>query len=255
MKNPLQKIAPLCILGFDGTTVPSYLKKLITENQLAGVILFKRNIESKEQVKALNEEFQSLNPQIPLLISVDHEGGRVFRLPPPFTQIGTARSITEACLKEPNTAFETGALMGRELNEVGFNLNYAPVLDVDSNPANPIIGDRSYGCDPQTVSKIALELVRGLRSQGIIPCGKHFPGHGDTALDSHLALPYVEQDLDRLESIELPPFQAAVDANIEMLMTAHVMYPVLDDQNPATLSYQIITQLLRQKMGYDGVVI
>ncbi|MFO1518518.1 MAG: beta-N-acetylhexosaminidase [bacterium] len=250
MTSTRKEIASLCVFGFEGTTVPPTLRRLIEKEGLAGVILFKRNIESKEQVAELNRELQSLSPDGKLLISVDHEGGRVFRLPPPFTQIPAARRIGEE-----EKGFETGVLMGQELKEVGFNLNYAPVLDVDSNPANPIIGDRAYGSDPETVARIALEVVRGLRSEGIFPCGKHFPGHGDTFRDSHLELPFVDQPLSRLEAIELKPFQAAIQDGIEMLMTAHVVYPALDPDFPATLSKKIITELLRDKMGYEGVVI
>jgi beta-N-acetylhexosaminidase len=145
--------------------------------------------------------------------------------------------------------------MGRELGEVGFNLNYAPVLDVDTNPVNPIIGDRSFSSDPVLVSKMALDLVRGLRSRAIIPCGKHFPGHGDTSRDSHLELPIVDQPQSRLNQVELRPFQAAVKDEIEMIMTAHVLYPQIDPEFPATLSKKIIQGILREEMGFEGVVI
>lgn len=255
-------LGSLCIFGFDGLSVPVLLKKMIEDWDLGGVILFKRNIESKEQVKDLIKEIKSCSKQ-KIFISVDHEGGRVFRLPPPFTQIPSAREIATSpflplLTKEGGggrSVFNWGALMGQELREVGFNLNYAPVLDVDSNPDNPIIGDRSFGNTPQNVIQHALELAKGLRSQGIIPCGKHFPGHGDTNKDSHLELPVVDQTLQRLEEVELAPFRAAVKNEIEMLMTAHVMYPALDSLLPATLSPEILTKLLREKMGYEGVVI
>lgn len=243
-------LGSICIFGFDGTSTPDLIKKMIQEWNLGGVIFFKRNIESKEQVKELIREVKSYSSQIPLFVSVDHEGGRVFRLPPPFTQIPPARQVAQE-----NNTFEVGKLMGRELREVGFNLNYAPVLDVDSNPANPIIGDRSFGSDPQSVIQHALELARGLRSEGIIPCGKHFPGHGDTAKDSHLELPVVDRSLQSLEQIELPPFQSAIQDHIEMLMSAHVLYPALDSDWPATLSPKILTGLLREKMGYEGLII
>jgi len=243
-------LGQICIFGFEGTSLPPLMKTLIQEWNLGGVILFKRNIESKEQVKELIKEVKSLRVEAPLFVSVDHEGGRVFRLPPPFTQIPPARELAQR-----GSAYETGVLMGQELREAGFNLNYAPILDVDSNPQNPIIGDRSFGDKPETVIQHALELARGLRGQGIIPCGKHFPGHGDTAQDSHLELPVVDRPLQSLEQVELPPFQAAVASGLEMLMTAHVVYPALDPERPATLSPAILTDLLRRKMAYEGLII
>lgn len=245
-------IGQLCIFGFDGTSVPAYIRQLISEESLAGVILFKRNIESKEQLTELIRELKSIKKDRPLFVSVDHEGGRVFRLPPPFTKIPTAREIAAG---EESLPFEIGSLMGRELREVGFNLNYAPVLDVDTNSYNPIIGDRSFSSDPEIVAMKALELVRGIRSEKILPCGKHFPGHGDTSKDSHLELPIVDHSLSRLEKIELVPFIAAIQDSIEMLMTAHVLYPQLDPDFPATLSKKIITGLLREKLNYSGVII
>ncbi len=267
MSENKKNIGQLCILGFEGVTLPPLMEQIIRDWSLGGVILFKRNIESKEQVKELIKEVKACSKQ-KIFVSVDHEGGRVFRLPPPFTQIPTAREISNppnpplskggegGILIQPiHSAFEWGKLMGRELREVGFNLNYAPVLDVDSNPANPIIGDRSFGNQPEAVMQHALELASGLRSEGVIPCGKHFPGHGDTAKDSHLELPVVERSLESLEQIEFPPFEAAIQNNIEMLMTAHVMYPALDASLPATLSPKILTGLLRQKMGYEGLII
>lgn len=245
-----QLIGQLSILGFDGLSVPSYIRDLILEESLAGVILFKRNIESKEQLIELIRELKSIKKNYPLFISVDHEGGRVFRLPPPFTQIPTAREIG---LK--NSAYEVGALMGEELSEVGFNLNYAPVLDVDTNANNPIIGDRAFSSDPEIVSKVALDLIRGLRAKNILPCGKHFPGHGETSKDSHLELPVVDLPLSRLEEVELIPFHAAIENQIEMIMTAHVLYPQIDPEYPATLSKKILTGLLRENLGYSGVII
>jgi len=243
-------VGSLCVFGFEGKEVTPWIRELIQDWELGGVILFKRNIESKEQVAKLNRELKDLAKNLSLLVSVDHEGGRVFRLPPPFTTIPPARQVALE-----GKAYETGLLMGRELREAGFNLNFAPVLDVDTNPKNPIIGDRSFGPDPEEVSLCAIDLVRGLREEEVIPCGKHFPGHGDTSLDSHLELPVVDHPLARLEEVELVPFRAAVRDGIEMLMTAHVLYPRIDSEFPATLSGKILTGLLRESMAYDGVVI
>jgi beta-N-acetylhexosaminidase len=145
--------------------------------------------------------------------------------------------------------------MGHELAAAGFNLNFAPVLDVDSNPANPIIGDRAFARTPGMVGRLALAFARGLEDAGILPCGKHFPGHGDTALDSHLALPEVNRTRAELNRVELLPFRRAIAAKLPMLMSAHVRYPALDPELPATLSPRILTKLLRHELGFRGVVV
>src|SRR4029434_7993123 len=250
MENLKTLVGSLCIFGFEGQEITPWIRELIEDWNLGGVILFKRNVASREQVTQLSGELKCLAKKSSLLGSVDHEGGRVFRLPPPFTPIPPARRLAEE-----GKAYETGRLMGRELKEAGFNLNFAPVLDVDSNPQNPIIGDRSFSADPEQVSQCALELIRGLREEGVLPCGKHFPGHGDTSLDSHLALPIVDHPLSRLERVGFSPFRAAIEDGIEMIMTAHVLYPQIDPEFPATLSRKILTGLLREEMDYDGVVI
>jgi len=255
MEDSQKLLASLCIFGFEGTSPSPWIRECISKHELGGVILFKRNIESKEQVRELLDELKSLSKDLPLFLSVDHEGGRVFRLPPPFTQITTARSIAAKTQENPNYPFEIGALMGKELREVGFNLNYAPVLDVDTNSNNPIIGDRAFSNDPKVVADCAIALMKGLRSEQVLPCGKHFPGHGDTSKDSHLELPIVEQEAERLKKIEFYPFQKAIQAQVEMLMTAHVLYPALDPKFPATLSRKIIGDLLRKELDYSGVVI
>jgi len=253
--DDLQFLAPLCIFGFEGTSPTPWIRECISKHQLGGIILFKRNIESKDQVRELLSELKSLSSGVPLFLSVDHEGGRVFRLPPPFTQITTAREIAAKTQENSNYPHEIGALMGRELREVGFNLNYAPVLDVDTNVNNPIIGDRAFSNNPEIVAQCAVALMEGLRSEKVLPCGKHFPGHGDTSKDSHLELPVVEQSLERLKAIEFYPFRKAIEAQVEMLMTAHVSYPALDEEFPATLSSKILGKILRQELNYQGVVI
>jgi beta-N-acetylhexosaminidase len=144
--------------------------------------------------------------------------------------------------------------MGKELRAVGFNMNFAPVMDVDSNPDNPVIGDRAFGRDPRTVMTHGVAFIRGLQAAGVLACAKHFPGHGDTDLDSHLALPTVSHSADRLARIEIPPFRAASGAGVAALMSAHVVYPALEDNVPATLSRAILTSLLRTEIGFEGVV-
>jgi len=217
----------------------------------SGVILFRRNFECVEQLRELTRELHGL-PSAPL-ISIDHEGGKVMRLGAPFTQFPPARRI--AATGEPEMAYAVGRAMAAELALVGIDLSFAPVLDVSSNPQNPVIGERAFGSDTAGAIAYALPFMRGLQDGGIIPCGKHFPGHGDTDRDSHLELPIVRRPRSELDAIELAPFRAAIDAGIPALMTAHVVYPTLDERNPATLSRRILDDLLRRELGFTGVIV
>lgn len=249
-------VGPLLVVGFEGTQVTESLQNFLEQWDLGGVILFKRNIESLEHVAALNRKIFALARATPI-ISVDHEGGRVFRLPEPFTAFPPMRKVGRRREQDGDTAKAeaVGRVFGTELRAAGFNLDYAPVLDVDSRPGNPIIGDRAFSSDPEEVARLGLAFLRGLQAQGVLGCGKHFPGHGDTSEDSHLTLPQVKKSLEELQSLEMIPFQKAVEAGIPMLMTAHVEYPALDSLWPATLSEKILTEELRGKMGFRGLVI
>ena len=217
---------------------------------MGGVILFRRNVGTPSAIARLSAELHAL-PSQPL-VAIDHEGGRVMRLGEPFTQFPAAATVGRTRI--PELAYRVGRAMAQELADVGIDLNFAPVLDVHSNPANPIIGDRAFGADPALVSEMGIALMRGLLDGGVIPCGKHFPGHGDTAQDSHLELPVVNRSVETLELVELAPFRAAIAACVPMLMTAHVLYPAFDADNPATLSRKILTDLLRTNLGFNGVV-
>jgi beta-N-acetylhexosaminidase len=192
----------------------------------------------------------------PLLTCVDHEGGRVQRvrapatLWPPMMQLDGLDASDAASLAE-----QVGRAIGDELAALGFDVDFAPVLDVHTNPDNPIIGDRAFGSLPGPVADRALAFARGLEAAGVLPCGKHFPGHGDTSTDSHLELPRLEHDLDRLRAVELEPFRRAAAAGLPMIMTAHVVFAALEDGVPATLSRRVITDLLRGELGYRGVVV
>jgi beta-N-acetylhexosaminidase len=190
--------------------------------------------------------------ELPPFIAIDQEGGRVHRLPPPFTHFPAAARIGEK--NDPNLAYSAGRATAAELALAGINLNFAPVLDVNSNPDNPVIGDRAFGADPAAVTANAAPWMQGLRDGGVIPCGKHFPGHGAADKDSHFDLPVVAKSIRELKTTELPPFIQVCGNNIDALMTAHVLYPALDPQWPATLSGKIVTGLLRQQLGYGGVV-
>jgi beta-N-acetylhexosaminidase len=239
------------ILGIPGPHVDDDTRKLVRELRPAGFCLFARNVEEPAQVRELNRELASLgDPEFPALLTVDQEGGRVQRVRAPATvwpamrAVGRAGDLTESIARA----------MALELRALGFNLDFAPVCDVDSNPKNPVIGDRSFGSDPAAVSRHVAAFVRGLQGEGIIACAKHFPGHGDTAQDSHLHLPKIERDEPELRRTELPPFRAAIEAGVGTVMSAHVIFAAWDEELPATLSPRILPRLLRKELGFDGVV-
>ncbi len=226
-------------------------RRILEQLHVGGVILFRHNVGTPGEIAALTAGLHAL-PSRPL-VAIDHEGGRVLRLREPFTQFPPAAAIGRT--GDANIAYRVGRAMGEELASVGIDLNFAPVLDVHSNPANPVIGDRAFGSDRALVSEMGVAMMRGLRDGGVIPCGKHFPGHGDTEKDSHLELPVVRRSREELERTELAPFRTAIQAGIPMLMTAHVLYPALDAEHPATLSPKILTDLLRTEMHFDGAVV
>jgi len=248
-----EKIGQLFMVGFMGTAVTPDLASFIKEYKPGGVILFSRNLESVEQIVELTNELQRASSKWPLLISIDQEGGRVSRLPKGFTIFPPCELIGRCNSTE--LAYAAAATIAKELKAVGINMNMAPVLDVNSNPDNPVIGDRAFSSVPEEVGEMALVTAAGLQDNKVVACGKHFPGHGDTNADSHKELPVVEVSRERLEAIEFPPFRRAAAAGVATLMTAHVLYKGLDDQLPATLSPAIITHLLREEMRYEGVVL
>lgn len=243
------------IIGFDGTWPEQEFLQWIRDESIGGVILFARNIESRQQLVELIRCLRDARPD-PFFVSVDHEGGRVFRLPEPFTAIPPARVFGRYYERSRDIAEieEIAALIAAELLAVGFNLNFAPVLDVDSRQDNPIIGDRAFHQDPEIVASVGLAMIRGFGSRGLIPCGKHFPGHGDTTDDSHKTLPVVNAGRAILEGREWVPFRHAIRVGIPSLMTAHVLYPELDAEHCATLSPFINQQLLRDELGFRGVL-
>ncbi|MDP2342113.1 MAG: beta-N-acetylhexosaminidase [Deltaproteobacteria bacterium] len=250
-------LGQLFVVGFDGSDVPHSAQDLIVDGGVGGVILFKRNIEGGEQVTALNTRLFELGQKAgtPLIVSVDQEGGRVARLRGIATDVPAMRVVGKAAESDPELPYRLGAMMARELVALGFHWDFAPVVDVDTNPLNPVIGERSFSRDAAGVGAIAARFIAGMQGQGIAACAKHFPGHGDTDVDSHLALPRLPHSLQRLREVELVPFVQAAKAGVASVMTAHVMFPALDADEPATLSAVILEQLLRQEIGYDGVVV
>jgi beta-N-acetylhexosaminidase len=241
------------IVGFTGHSAPDDLRRLVTEFDLAGVILFARNIVEPAQVAELNKEVAALAREWPFWISVDQEGGRVARLKAPFTVWPPMATIGRS--GDEALAERFARALAAELLAVGFNLDYTPVLDVHTNPANPVIGDRAFASDANEVARFGAAIIRGLQDSGVAACGKHFPGHGDTSVDSHEGLPIVEHDMRRLEAIELVPFRRAVTEQVAAIMTAHVMVPAADRSHVASFSPAIVTTLLKQTLGYQGVVI
>ena len=247
-----RRIGQLVVAGFPGVTLPAELRAIARDFDLGGVILFARNVEAPLQVAELAHDVKRLSA-VPPWVSVDQEGGRVQRLRAPFTEWPPAASLGRC--GDAGLAERFGRALGRELRTVGITLNYAPVLDVHTNAANPVIGDRALSEDPADVARLGAVLVGALQAEGVAACGKHFPGHGDTSCDSHLELPVVEHEADRLGEVELRPFRVAIEVGAAAIMTAHVRYPALDEEAPATLSRAVVTDLLRNELGYDGLVV
>jgi len=254
---PLQhQIGQRMMVGFDGPELSEDVIRLIREYKIGNIILFSWNITSKGQMMDLCRQIQELvlkETGLPAFIAIDQEGGAVSRLPSDATRIPGAMAL--AATGDPDCALEAGRITGRELRTLGANFNLAPVLDVNSNDDNPVIGVRSYGSEPETVVRFALAMMRGLKEGGVLSCGKHFPGHGDTSVDSHLALPTVDKSLEELRRTELVPFQAAIDAGIPAIMSSHILFPQLDPDVPATMSRRILTDLLKGEMGFSGLVL
>ena len=245
------------MVGFDGHAASSDVKRLVRDYGAAGVILFKRNVDRPEQVAELVRELQGIARDAgqawPLLVAVDQEGGRVARLGAPWTEWPPLRAVGRVASEEH--ARRMGEALAAELKACGIGCDFAPVVDVDTNPKNPVIGDRSFGDDPELVGRLGAAMIRGLQGGGVVACAKHFPGHGDTDVDSHLGLPVVDHSRSRLEAVELRPFRAAIEADVATIMTAHVLVRELDDLQPATLSPRVVGELLRKEMRFRGVIV
>ncbi|MCY7968232.1 glycoside hydrolase family 3 protein [Bacillus haynesii] len=237
---------------------------IIQKYRLGGVILFAENVTGTEQTVRLTDGLQKASPDIPLFITIDQEGGIVTRLESGTNLPG---NMAVGASSSSKNAFRSGKIIGKELVSLGINVNFSPVLDVNNNPDNPVIGVRSFSSKPELTSKLGIQMMKGLQDEQMIATAKHFPGHGDTAVDSHYGLPLVPHNEKRLRSVELAPFQKAIDAGIDMIMTAHVQFPAFDDTTykskkdgedimvPATLSKKVMTDLLRKDLGFKGVVV
>jgi beta-N-acetylhexosaminidase len=247
-----RQIGQLLIAGFDGTQAPVELKALAREFGLGGVILFARNITEPEEVAELCFEASRLVPELPTWVSVDQEGGRVARLKAPFTEWPPMATLGRS--GDVSLAERFARALAAELKAIGISLDFAPVIDINTNPRNPVIGDRALAGKADEVGRLGAAIIRGLQGEGVAACGKHFPGHGDTSTDSHHELPIVEHPPERLREVEFVPFRAAIAAGVATIMTAHVLIPALDEERPATLSRRVVTDLLRGELGFGGVI-
>ncbi|MFD0671975.1 beta-N-acetylhexosaminidase [Cohnella sp. GCM10027633] len=250
-----EKIGQMITIGIDGTTLDETASSLIKDRHIGGVIFYKENIDGlSASVKLINAlKAANADNDAPLLLGVDQEGGKVSRLPEDFEKIPDNASVGKS--GNADLAQEMGGLLAAEVRTMGFNVNFAPVLDVNSNPNNPVIGVRSFGADAELVAEMGVAEMRGMQDGGVITAVKHFPGHGDTSVDSHLTLPVVRKTLDQLRQMEWVPFKAAIDEGADMVMVAHILFPRIDNDAPASFSKVIIGDQLRGTLGFDGVVI
>ncbi|MEP7137923.1 MAG: beta-N-acetylhexosaminidase [Chloroflexota bacterium] len=255
-----QKIGQVMVIGFDGMAVDAELRRMISEYHIGGVILFARNVQAPQQIAALTNELQkiALESGSPgLFVAIDQEGGRVARLTEDkgFTEFPSAMALTAT--GDSQNAYHVAVAMATEMRAVGINVDFAPDLDINNNPANPVIGIRSFSSDPAKVSEYGLAFAGGLQKNGLLAFGKHFPGHGDTGTDSHIDLPLIPHDRARLDQVELVPFKAAIAADFAGIMSAHVTFPAIDSTPglAATLSRPVLTGLLREELGYHGLIV
>jgi beta-N-acetylhexosaminidase len=239
------------MLGFDGDSVSPELAGYLRDG-LAGVVLYKRNFSSVERLSELTAEIRRAAGR-PVLIGIDQEGGTRFAQDAPFTQWPSAAELGR--VGDPDLVEQVARAMAVELRAVGCNLNFAPMLDLNVNPESPVTKDRSFGAYPTHVARMGVAFHKGLHKGGVLSCAKHFPGHGDATVDPHHDLPVFPGTMERLESTELVPFAAAVQAGVPLIMTAHVLLPQIDADSPASLSRLLLDGVLRRKMGFNGVIL
>ncbi|MFB4322260.1 glycoside hydrolase family 3 N-terminal domain-containing protein [Priestia sp. BR_2] len=253
-----QKVGQMFICGFNALTPNEHANILIEQFQVGGICYFRRNVKTLPQLAELSESLQQLasgSQPFPLLISIDQEGGMVARIDhegisriPGNMALGAAGSAEDA--------YRVAQIGARELRSLGVNMNFAPCLDVNNNPRNPVIGVRSFGEDPHAVAELGTAAIKGYQEEGVSATAKHFPGHGDTSVDSHLGRASVPHDLERLRSVELFPFAQAIKDGVDAIMTAHVSFPAIEPSDlPATLSHAVLTGLLREEMGFEGLIV
>ncbi|MCK9444191.1 MAG: beta-N-acetylhexosaminidase [Tissierellaceae bacterium] len=250
-----EKIGQLIMTGFEGTSLGEDLIQYIKEYNVGGVIFFSRNIEDTSQTIELINQIKIVNQSnsIPLLFSIDEEGGRVSRFPKSIVGLPSAKTIGDK--NDDKISYDFGKVLGNRLKPFGFNMVYGPVLDINSNPKNPVIGDRAFGSNPLLVSNVGVQVIDGIKSTNIISVVKHFPGHGDTEMDSHIDLPSLDKSFEELLEFELIPFAKAIENSVDAIMVAHILYPKIDLKFPATMSSIIINDILRDTLKFDGLVL
>jgi beta-N-acetylhexosaminidase len=243
--------------SFVGTTVPQAIRDGVRQGDIVAICLFKHNnVESPAQLRDLTLSLWQAAAEgglPPPLIGIDQEGGQLIAISPGATELPGNMAL--GATRDPALARQAGRILGRELLAMGINLNFAPAMDVNINPENPVIGVRSFGDNPALVAEMGVAVIQGMQAEGVIATAKHFPGHGDTQLDSHDTAPVISHSLDRVEAVELAPFRAAIEAGVGAVMSAHIRFDALDDKQPATLSRAILTGLLREQMGFNGLII
>lgn len=249
-----EKIGQLLIVGIEGENFTDKELYQLHANKVGGFIFFSRNIREEEQfLSLLNQLKLENNNNIPLFLAIDEEGGAVSRLSTLYGDLPEPQLLGD--INDGEISYEYGTILGMRLNELGLNLNFAPVLDINSNPSNPVIGNRAFGTTASIVGDNGIEIMKGIQSQKVIPAVKHFPGHGDTSVDSHLNLPIVNKTKEELMELELKPFIKAIDNDVDMVMIAHILYSELDSETPSTMSSNIMGSLLREELGYKNIII
>ena len=248
-----RQLGQLVMLGFDGFEIPPELRSLAREFDLGGVVLFKRNVESPEQVAALAFDAARLCESVPAWVAVDQEGGRVARMRRPFTEWPPMAALGRS--GDAALAERFARAMARELASVGVTFDFAPVLDVLTWADNPAIGDRAFGADADLVARMGGVVIEALQGEGLAACGKHFPGHGDASVDSHHDLPVLDLPPDRFDAVDWVPFRAAIDLGVAAIMVAHILVPAFDETQPASLSRAVVTGLLRERLCFDSLIL
>ena len=251
-----QLAGQMVVCGFTGTEISPEFRAFLKKYCISNVILFSDNMRSVEQTRRICSEIQAIVKEttgFEAFICTDQEGGKIVRLPQELLSLKGASYYSKN--RTAADVFKAGEVTAMQLRLCGINVDFAPVMDINSNPKNPIIGERSYGSKSNTVVEYGLQMASGLRQGGVICAVKHFPGHGDTDTDSHLALPSVNKSYGQLKQFELLPFKAAAEAKVPVVMTAHIMFPKIDSKYPATMSHKILTGILRQDLGFDGIII
>ncbi|MDR6720124.1 MULTISPECIES: beta-N-acetylhexosaminidase [Paenibacillus] len=252
-----EKVGQMLLCGFHGTEAVGDVESFLRKYPIGGVIYFARNVESPEQIERLSSGLQQIaksSGNVPLWISIDQEGGMVARITEGIALMPGPMAIAAA--GSIDDAYQAAYISGLELKSMGINMNFAPVLDVNNNAANPVIGVRSFGESPQSVAEYGARTIAGIQDAGIAATAKHFPGHGDTDTDSHLDLPIITHDRERVERLELIPFRAAIAEGVDAMMSAHIYFPALEPERlPVTLSHTVLSGLLRQELGYEGMIV